>query len=202
MNPGWRRRAARTGDGGFTLLEVVISVVLVGIMMTALVSFFVSTTAILNQQRDRQVAVQLADSVMEGVRAKGLTIVTGRTAGNADTSTVPNVDLSTMSELDGGTFPTDRATVASLPYQEYVFLGTCGQVPSSSGDVPCTKLTSAQALAQHRILYYRVVVAVTWPDTQCGHGICSYATATLISCGTWTTTDPCVGTEPVFRVGS
>ena len=85
MNPGWRRRAARTGDGGFTLLEVVISVVLVGIMMTALVSFFVSTTAILNQQRDRQVAVQLADSVMEGVRAKGLTIVTGRTAGNADT---------------------------------------------------------------------------------------------------------------------
>ena len=134
MNPRWRRRAARTGDGGFTLLEVVISVVLVGIMMTALVSFFVSTTAILNQQRDRQVAVQLADSVMEGVRAKGLTIVTGRTAGNADTSTVPNVDLSTMSELDGGTFPTGPPSPVSRTRStsSWVPAGRCRPAPATS----------------------------------------------------------------------
>lgn len=184
-------------DRGFTLLEVLVSLLIVAIVMTAMVTFFVSTTAVLAQQRDRQAAVQLADDGMELVRAKGTAVAAGRSAGTV--SPVGGVDLSGMNQLDivgaGAQLPLQTtSTVAGVTYQRYTYVGTCFEPASGGGPVTCTKATGD-------VEFYRVVVAVAWQGRGCTGGTCTYVSATLISCGTWTSgTDLCADNEPAFRV--
>ncbi len=187
-------------EAGFTLLEVLVSVVLIGIVMTALVTFLTATTSVLAGQRDRQAAVQLADDAMELVRAKGAAVANGRVAANA-TTVAPGVDLSTMNELDGNppapaqpdvAIATTRGPIAGMTFQQYIYVGTCFAPAVAQGAMSCTKSTGS-------VEYYRVVVALTWPSRRCTGGTCSYVTATLISCGMWTSATACDPDEPVFR---
>jgi prepilin-type N-terminal cleavage/methylation domain-containing protein len=185
-------------DRGFTLLELLVAFMLVAIVMTAMVTFLVSTTAVLGQQRDRQAAIQLADNGMELVRAKGTALAKGRVAGTV--TPAPGADLSGMNQLNAtGTGPVElpvqtTQTVAGVTFQRYIYLGTCFQ-PARTGraTVSCTPATGD-------IEFYRVVVAVTWSDKHCAANTCSYVTSTLVSCGMWTDADPCSSDEPAFRV--
>jgi prepilin-type N-terminal cleavage/methylation domain-containing protein len=192
----------RRDDSGFTLLEVVIATLVVGIVMTAMVTFFVSTTIVVSRQRDRQTAVQLADDAMESVRAAGPAVSDGRVSGNAG-YVAPGVDLTGMSQLDAldpawnGPVPlpvsASRGTVAGVRYTQYDYVGICYQAESSAGELACAKATND-------VRFLRVIVAITWPDRRCTGGTCSYTTSTLVSCGMWTNADPCARAEPVFRV--
>jgi prepilin-type N-terminal cleavage/methylation domain-containing protein len=188
----------RYGDDGFTLTELLVSLIIVAIVMTALLTFFVSTTSILSQQRDRQAAIQLAGSAMELVRAKGTTVTTGRVAGSAP-YVAPGVDLSTTTQLNGisGTpvlpLQTAQGPIAGVTYQRYIYVGTCNEPATGTGAVGCTTAAGPVRLV-------RVVVAITWSDRHCTGGTCSYVTATLVSCGMWTSADPCAASEPVFQV--
>lgn len=63
-------RARRlTGDGGFTLMEVIVSILLITIVMTAVLSFFISGVKASADRERRAVAVQVATQQMEVVRA-------------------------------------------------------------------------------------------------------------------------------------
>ncbi len=195
-----RLRVVRDEDG-FTVLEVLVSVVLISIVMIALGTFLTATTSVLGVQRDRQAAVQFADDAMELVRAKGAAVVNGRVSGNAST-VAPGADLSGMNEFDvvPQTQPPTTPAVplalaraaAGVSYTQYVYVGTCFAPAINGGAMSCTRSTGT-------VGYYRVVVAETWPSRRCTGGTCSYVTATLISCGMWTSATPCDPTEPVFR---
>jgi prepilin-type N-terminal cleavage/methylation domain-containing protein len=72
------RRAARVPslpapgtarDAGFTLIEVLVSISLIGVVMAALTTFFVSAQGVANVQDGQQTAVQLATDGIEAARA-------------------------------------------------------------------------------------------------------------------------------------
>ncbi|HEX8629421.1 MAG TPA: putative Ig domain-containing protein [Catenuloplanes sp.] len=56
-------------EAGFSLLEVLVSISVIGTMMAALTSLLVRATVVTNQQGGRQAAIQLAADGMEGIRA-------------------------------------------------------------------------------------------------------------------------------------
>lgn len=201
------RRATARREDGFTVLEVLIAVVLVTIVMSAMVGFLTTTTAVLALQRDRQTAIQLADDAMEQVRATSAAVLpTGRAAGAATPPVAPGVSLTGMVEWDKpgtGTaavpLSTTRGPIAGVTYRQYAYLGICYQ-PAASGTVSCTTTKPSQTTPYAQ--FYRVVVAITWTNRHCTGGTCSYVTSTLVSCGTWKSSgsDACAADEPVFRV--
>ena len=76
-NAGGRDEKDR--DGGLSLIEVLVSLILIGIAMTAFTTFFVGMISATNGQSTRQAAVQVLDGSIEQLRAlKGSAVVTGR----------------------------------------------------------------------------------------------------------------------------
>src|SRR5438876_3540725 len=72
-------------DEGFTLVETLVSIAMIGIVMTAMVTFFAGTVAVSNQQRGKLAAVQLADNATEQVHSvRGSTIIAGRDKASSD----------------------------------------------------------------------------------------------------------------------
>src|SRR3954447_7444857 len=75
----------RSPDDGFTMVEVLISIMVIGVVMTSLTAFFANSLSITNQQRGKQAAVQVLDGAMERVRAlKGSGITAGRDKQSSD----------------------------------------------------------------------------------------------------------------------
>lgn len=65
------RHRADLHDAGFTLLETVVALVVMGTLMAALGPLFITLLHATDTYRDRQVAVHLADDAMERVRSLG-----------------------------------------------------------------------------------------------------------------------------------
>jgi prepilin-type N-terminal cleavage/methylation domain-containing protein len=56
------------GDAGFTLVEVLTSLAVIGVVLTAVTTFFVRSMATVDAQGARQAAIQLAADGMERLR--------------------------------------------------------------------------------------------------------------------------------------
>lgn len=188
-------------ESGFTLVEVIVSIVLIGIVMTSLVTFFVSSVTAVNNLASRQLGAQLADDASERVRAlKSTQLVTGRDHQSVDAqwdSAVPAVAgyLSGTTRVWDGTAaypsgatatlptsPTQAIVVGGLTYWQNWYVGTCWQPKVSSGEVTCA--------ATGTVRFFRVVVAVTWQDKHCAASTCAYVTSTLVNSAS---------TDPVFN---
>lgn len=182
-------------DAGFTLIETMVSMSIIGVVMMALTSFFIGTTAISRQQGDTQTAIQLAFEATERVGAmRGSDLVEGRDQASTDRqwaapapAGVPAL-LATMAKVADSTapaLPASATSTAELPttveqltrngvaYQRRFYLGACWQ-PAGAG--VCDKTQVSGYLA-----FFRVVVAVTWSSRRCPADGCVYATAVLVS---------------------
>lgn len=177
-------------DEGFILLESLLSITLLAVIMAALTTFAVTVTNSTSYQRQRQAAVQLANSTLEQVR--GLTagdLALGRTAAQttaqfttassvvkpwltlmtptadpaATATSTPTLAVATTSTLNGTLFTSTS------------YLGTCSVPTDTSGTSDCTPAPASSAG------YLRTVVAVTWAGTRCPAGTCTYLTSTLVS---------------------
>jgi prepilin-type N-terminal cleavage/methylation domain-containing protein len=173
-------------EGGFTLVEVLVSVTLVSIVLAALNSFFVSTIGLIRVQGGRQAATAVATEALEAARKlEPASLVIGRDQQSVDAQwvhPVTGVDLSgTQKTYDasaaGGTggsanLPTtsQAVTLAGVAYQKYWYVGKCWQ-PKGGG--VCSRSSSYAAM-------YRVIVAVTWREAACG-GSCAYVLSMLVS---------------------
>jgi prepilin-type N-terminal cleavage/methylation domain-containing protein len=186
-------RGPRRRDDGFTLVETVVALGLIGVVMAALVSFFVQSTAVRRKQADMQGAAQAAMAAMERV-----SLLTGRSVlqGRSDAAVAaqwaapaPGVgayldpaktdrawDESGAPEAALPTVP-QPVTVGGQPsrYRQSFYVGRCWQ-PLRAGE--CVVVPEADRAA--RIPMYRVVVAVTWNSKDCAASLCSYVTAVLI----------------------
>jgi prepilin-type N-terminal cleavage/methylation domain-containing protein len=178
-----RRTLGRGREAGFTLAEVVVSIAVIGIVMSALTTFFVKSTAVTNQQRAKQVAVQLAADGSERVRAiKGDKLADGRAQCNSSTKPCANPDAGLTLPLTrrwdaSGTGPRplpieDSPQVNGVSYRRSWYLVKCWQ-SANNGD--CVNDSNRD------VEFFRVIVAVTWDDSHCKGGRCSYTTATLVS---------------------
>jgi prepilin-type N-terminal cleavage/methylation domain-containing protein len=199
---GGGRRTAGTDDG-FTLIEVLVSIALISMMTAALTSFFVNTGSTNDQQTAKQMAIQLTEDATERVRAmKGSGITEGRDKASSDTQWAAPATgvapyLSDMQETwdanasfpegASATLPTSPVTVQvnNLNYNQHWYIGSCWQ-PLIGGECERTKVPGYAA-------FFRVVVAVTWPEKHCTSGTCSYVSSTLVSA---------VSVEPVFNPGA
>jgi prepilin-type N-terminal cleavage/methylation domain-containing protein len=185
------RPAAPPSDGGFSLIEVLVSTALIGIIMAALATFFVNTLSATSRQAGAQVGNQVAADGMERVRAlRGAEIANDRDKNSSDIQWGSPVAgaaayLTGMTEVWDGSATGGAGASAALPtsprtvqlngvaYLQNFYVGTCWQ-PASGGDCGTTQ-------DPRSVQFYRVVVAVTWPDTHCTAGTCSTVSATLVS---------------------
>jgi prepilin-type N-terminal cleavage/methylation domain-containing protein len=190
----------RQADDGFTMIELIVAMLIIGIVMAAFSTFFITTVSATSRQSFSQAATQLGDDAIEQARAiKGSSLLTGRDKTSSDTEWTHPVTgvatyLSDMQEAystaatagSGATAPLPTTystdTVDGTVYNQYWYVGTCWQ-PSSGGACVATDATGSG------VAFYRVVIAVTWPDHRCSGSICSYVATTLISG---------VSSEPLF----
>jgi prepilin-type N-terminal cleavage/methylation domain-containing protein len=195
-----RRLSPGPRDDGFTMVEILVSIAVIGTVMTALTAFFANSLSITNQQRGKQAAVQVVDDAMEKVRAlKGSSLPSGRDKQSSDeqwNSPVTGVApyLVDMQEAydSSAVYPAGRTaalptvptpiSVSGTTYNESWYIGQCWQAVIG-GDC-------ASSATPSFIKLYRVVVAITWSEKHCPNSQCSYVTSTLISG---------VAVEPLFN---
>jgi prepilin-type N-terminal cleavage/methylation domain-containing protein len=179
----------RTPDGGFTLVEVVVSLLVVATVSASLSYFFLSGLRQTRHQGQQQAALQFALDGIERARGlRGATVLTGRAPCSACPQTVAvgaAAHLVGTARYDGpvsGVVPllpfADQAIVEGLTYTRHWYVGKCYR---SSGEDCGSSVSTA--------VFYRVVVAVTWPGQECA-GTCSQVTSTLF------TANP---TDPLFQ---
>jgi prepilin-type N-terminal cleavage/methylation domain-containing protein len=181
-----------TDDDGFTLVETLVSIAVIGVVMTSLTAFFTNSLSIDNQQRGKQAAAQILDDAMERVRSlKGSGITVGRDQSSSDnqwTGAPAAVQgyLTDMVEAFDSTAANGSGTTAALPtaplpvtvngltFYENFYIGQCWQ-PLGGG--ACGK----SAVQVTDIKLYRVVTQVTWSEKHCPNNGCSLIATSLIS---------------------
>lgn len=175
-------------DSGFTLLETIVAIGLISTVMAAVTTFMIDSLRATDQQRLKQTAIQVADGAIEMVRnIDPGSLVTGRVAGLVDTTVsgqIPGLagHLGDMEQLNvavtgvAAPLPTgpETVTVNKVPYKRHWFLGRCWQ-PAGGG------VCAGPPGVSGSLLFYRVVVAVTWAARACRDRPCSYVTSTLIN---------------------
>ncbi len=213
-------RRTPSAEAGFSLVETLTSIAIMGVVMTALTTFFVSTTATLNKQRGLQTAVRFAhDGVDLAKSLPGASVVAGRSLKDVTEQIrelkdgeIPGLGgLGNLGGLDV------TALLATMTPAADPKLGSLADSPNAVLpivpkvlDFNRTKFsrhffvgscqmplggTDCGLLSLPGILlnFYRVVVAVTWEnDRACPKtgGVCSYVTQTLVSAAP---------TDPVFN---
>lgn len=149
---------AAPGDAGFSLIEVLVALGLIGIVMAAVTSFFVGTMATIGELSGYHTATQLATKQMENVRA-----------------------TTKVSDLTGGTTIT---VLGGIGYDVTWDVRRCWQQTGTVSPV-CTYSTTRPTQPAGALWADLVQVAVTvsWPDRNCSDDRCAYRTDTLISRG-------------------
>jgi prepilin-type N-terminal cleavage/methylation domain-containing protein len=142
-------------DAGFTLVEVLVALAVIGIVLTASTTFFIRSMVIINLQGSRQVAIQIASTNFEQLRAMSgepaLTWLLAQSAAGA----VPS-----------------PGTGGSLVYTQ---TWTC-----TNGLNPCNGTVLTAALDSGPI-FLGATVKIAWRSRDCADNLCVYSAATSVS---------------------
>jgi len=187
-------------DEGFTLVEVIVALGLLSIVATSALSLFIAAIQRADGQRERQVAVAVANDAVEKVHSvrsavtsstpqtsAGLTgtgqvggLTSGRTAGEvaaawSATSFPGKPDTRPAWDASTPAGPlalpiTTSSQVGATTYTTTTLIGTCTLQTSAGGT--CS-LTGAGPVVQ------RVVVVVTWTGAGCSP-TCSTSSSSLV----------------------
>ncbi len=183
-------RGRGRGDGGFTLIEVVVSLFLLAVVSGAALALFVRSLASGDLQDQRQQAVELANRQLETVRALSpSSMVSGRTQaavqalwdapGAVDTSQDSTALLYDAAATSSSTpmVPTvQTVTLNSVTYTIRTFVNRCYEVATGSS---CGRTSGSGSSAM-----LRVSIGVTWTpgrNQTCATAYgCGYAVSTLV----------------------
>lgn len=182
-------------DDGFTLLETLVSIAVIGVVMAGLGLFVLQTEATSRRQADGQTAAQLTAAAMERVsQLAGAAVLHGRTEAAVRAqwqAPAPGVGayLDPAATEPVWEDPAAPAVSVALPtepqpvpvaggpskFSRSWYVGACWQPRFAGG---CAVVPAADRAG--RVSMYRVVVAITWPSKDCPDNLCSYVTATLV----------------------
>ena len=197
-------RTAAAGEEGFSLVEVVVALAVLGVVATSALGFFVRTLAADAALQHRETAVALAAAAMEQVRvadpAWGAAATTtsgtdqqqGLAAGRAKAAveaawtassfpekglTVPAWDSTATGAPPVVPITTGPTTVSDQTFTTTVLVGTCGR-PRGAASAECTAAVTGSGV----VLLQRVVVEVRWQAVAgaCPTGGCTYRTSALV----------------------
>lgn len=189
-------------DGGFTLVEMLMSLMLMSIVMAASAPFLVNSLGTVAMSRTQQVAVQVATDAIEQVRAlRGSSLLLGRgeARSTAQWAAAPSevrpyldaVKLAWDPELtDPASTLGDQAAVSTATqsialgggtYDRTIYVGQCVQ-QAGSADGSCTDPDDPDPDPDSDDApFFAVVVSVTWKHAACTAGRCGYVATTLVS---------------------
>ena len=193
-------------DEGFSLIEVIVAIVIIGIVASSALWFFINGMQTSSNLQRQQAAVSIATSAMErsftfdprtGVATGASGLVEGRSSSAVATAFS---DLSGLG-VDGvaSTYPlsdpaggvpalpiSETVSRAKVDYTVYTLVGSCYRTATTSGaDQDCEKVAGYSdepaAVPVGKVRMLRVVVAVTWNSIgdEC-NGVCSYDVSTLV----------------------
>jgi len=191
-----------SNDAGFTLIEVVVAIAMLGILSTAALGVYLSGVNSAATQQRRQVAIAIANSAMEKAIAwpagtatigRGANAVSARWTAN---DSIPGV-RTTYKSFDAsaptnavGALPVTNASGNSVNGTNYtvdILVGTCFQIKPTVGlqpGGPCTVTTgwpNQPAVPSNKTKLTRVIVVVRWTaGAGCATGNCNYHASTLI----------------------
>ena len=165
-------RGAGRDDGGFTLVEVTVSLVLLAVVLAAALSLFVRAMANTDLQAQRGQAITIANDQLEQVRGLPVAnLVKGRTATSVTSlwewdksgtgPTVGSVMAPDPTATTGSTpvVPTIRTQrIDNVDYVVRTFVDTC-YLPTTGSTTCGTTATAAKQM-------YRVTVSVAWSTTR------------------------------------
>jgi prepilin-type N-terminal cleavage/methylation domain-containing protein len=146
---GTRRDQA---DAGFTLVEVLVSLAVIGVVMTAVTTFFVQSMVNINYQGARQAAIQVASDEMAQLR---------QLPGSSAHAWITSQNDTTV----------ETKNVQTLNGIAYTSVWTCSNAVALTA-CPATGSGPAQM---------NLVVTVSWVDKACATGTCHYAAVTQVS---------------------
>lgn len=197
------RKTRTRGDDGFTLVEVIVSLVMLSIVLTASISFIIQANITSAYQQHNQVAVTIAGQAMERVSAttpNATVLVEGRLAASVTAAWTANASRDGV----GDTYPlsdttatpssvpripiTETQTFSGTDFATTTLIGSCYRLRADVTDTECAKLTgfgSAPATTPAGyVRLLRTIVIVTWvSDDECPGG-CSYQTASYTDVST------------------
>ncbi|MCA2215346.1 putative Ig domain-containing protein [Jidongwangia harbinensis] len=203
--PGPRRPAADARDGGFTVLEVMVAIGIIGTLMTALTPFLARSMVVVNDQRSLQATVEVANDAVERVRAldpsslsSGRSDLATEAQWNAAPPEVQAYLANTQRDFDWqlpvnsvagerAPLPTtpNRITTDNAVYEQRWYVGRCWQAAPTDRTQAVTAISECTApeTPQATVPFFRAVVSVTRVAPACDRERCIYVTATLVSAG-------------------
>ena len=192
MNAIRSRIRAASPEAGFSLIEVVVAMVILGVLTTASLGLYITSLNSASTMQRREIAVTIASQQMELVAAtpasalyqgRSQAAVLAQWAANL-TVTGANQTLSTWDTTvplaSTVAIPLSRSvSLSGTNFTVTTLIGTCFQgIAGTTAGGNCTRgVGPAASLASLE----RVMVIVRWTagDT-CGDGSCVYETSTLI----------------------
>lgn len=145
-------------DAGYSLIETIVAIGIIGIVMAALTAFYVRAVSVTEQQSGRQVAIQFALDGIDQVRAL---------AGSRIVADLPPGDDKRLNGL-----------VFSRTYQVLPCWQPAGRTPSNIDCVTTRPVGAADSAYAEMV---QVGVTVTWVDKACPGARCTYTNTTLVS---------------------
>jgi prepilin-type N-terminal cleavage/methylation domain-containing protein len=204
------QRSSGSGDGGFSLVEVLVSLAVIGTVMAGAAPFLIKSITASDGQADQQVAIQLATDALERVRAltpKALLTGRGEPAVKQQWDTAPPAvqrHLGTMRQAADPMLPPDSAegrdaalptrphtvTVNNKTYQQHWYVGRCWQrkLAADQSTVDNCSAPAGSTAVPAGAAFFRTLVAVTWRQRTCPDQACAYVASMLSS----------VAADPVF----
>lgn len=192
----------RPADGGFTLIEMIVSLMLMGVIMAASVPFLVNSLAVVARSGAQQFAVQVANDAIEQVRAlRGASLLVGRGQARSTAQWIaapsevqpylsplklawdPSLTdpASTLGDQAPVSTGTQSITLSGNTYSRNIYIGECiQQVGSAYGactnpDAPDPDPDSIDSP------FFAVVVSVAWRHGACSSNRCVFVAWTLVS---------------------
>jgi hypothetical protein len=184
------RRRGKDDEGGFVLLESLISISLLTVIMAALTTFFITASDSTASERARQTAVQLSDTEMDllhGIEPGDLPLGRSSALANAQFAAASSTVSPWLTTMNAATDTTTTTltvpmsvttTVAGTTYTTANYLGWCYLPTNPSVGTDCTNTAAASSAG---IKYLRAVVSVVWSARGCPSRTCTYVNATLLS---------------------
>lgn len=191
-----------TRDDGFTLIEVVVALMLLGIVAAGALLFFMNTMQSTSHLQRTQAAATIATQGMERVRAVDPRPAAGAVmspllAGRSQAAVQAAWDAADPSDIAETMFEydpnpvgpaaipvTDTSRVSDMNFTITTHVGSCyrPKAASWSQDECVTSGVSAPPPAS-MVRMYRVVVVVSWApggNERCQSGVCTYTLSTLV----------------------
>jgi len=204
----------RRRDEGFTLVEVIWALLLIGLIAMGALGLFLNGMKTVAHVQRQQIAVSLASSAMDQARsvaggpvnAAGTSgLVKGRSQSavqavwNEATAadSVDTADMTMVWDPESGLTTADQwvpvrttATISSQPFTIDTLIGTCFRLRATSATSQNCVATNPSPSTDTYVQLYRVRVVVRWDEGEAAKGAQTYRVSSLIdpsADATWNT---------------